>query len=151
MKKERFPYRSAEMCGFLRILGRNDHLPIVHSLSRFSVFLSLQQKIKNKSATNIPPLGIYVDYQKAYDRMWQMELIIKLHRMQIPLHLLKAIANWLDNRKAYIIFGKKRSDIFTTHIGLPQGTSLTPYIFIIYHAGIVNCIEAFPTQMISAS
>ncbi len=31
--------------------------------------LSIDQEVKNNMAANIPTLAIYVDYQKAYDRV----------------------------------------------------------------------------------
>ncbi|CAF4507564.1 unnamed protein product, partial [Rotaria socialis] len=32
-------------------------------------------------AANIPTLALYVDYQKAYDRVWHAALICKLEKM----------------------------------------------------------------------
>lgn len=66
--------------------------------------LSIRQEVKNNLAGNIPTLGIYIDYRKAYDLVWHMGLIVKLYRMNIPLELLKTLTSWLENRKAYITF-----------------------------------------------
>jgi hypothetical protein len=109
--------------------------------------LSIFQEIKNNLAGNIPTLGIYVDYKKAYDLVWHMGLIVKLSRMLIPNELLKMLVNWLSNRKAYITFGNAKSETFSTHIGLPQGSSLSPYIFIMYHADILKNVKAFSTHL----
>lgn len=109
--------------------------------------LSIHQEISNNLAGNIPTLAINVYYKKAYDLVWHIGLIVKLARMQIPDELLKLIINWLKNRKAYISFGKERSNIFETNVGLPQGSSLSPYIFIIYHSDIVKNTNAFSTHL----
>ena len=40
-------------------------------------------------AANIPTLAIYVDYQKAYDKVWHAALIVELNRLGMPHGLLK--------------------------------------------------------------
>jgi len=109
--------------------------------------LSIYQEVKNNMAANVPTLGIYIDYKKAYDLVWHMGLIVKLHRMRMPPVLLKLIVNWLSNREACVSFGQYVSDPFQIKVGLPQGSALSPYIFIIYHADIVSCVEAFATHI----
>jgi hypothetical protein len=105
------------------------------------------QEIKNNLAASVPTLGIYVDYRKAYDMVWHAGLIVKLSRMQLPPELLKIIVNWLKNREARVTYGNNKSEPFQIEVGLPQGSALSPYIFIIYHADIVSCVEAFSTHI----
>ena len=52
------------------------------------------------------------------------------------------LASWLKDRKAYIVFGDKSSEVFRINIGLPQGSSLSPYLFIVFHCDLMNSIEA---------
>ena len=70
-------------------------------------------------ATNLPTLAIYVDYQKAYDRVWHTALLFKLWRLDMPFELLKIIESCLKGRKAGVAFGEKTSEVFDIHIGLP--------------------------------
>ncbi|CAF0942927.1 unnamed protein product [Didymodactylos carnosus] len=86
--------------------------------------LSIFQEVN--FAANIPTLAIFVDYQKAYDNVWHMALIVKLFRLGIPLGLLKIVHSWLSDRKAYVILGDMRSKAFYLYIGLPQASSLSP-------------------------
>ena len=60
----------------------------------------------------------------------------------MPLELLKIIERWLKGRKAYAVFGEKASEVFDINIGLPQGSSLSPYLFIVYHSDLINCLGA---------
>ncbi len=64
--------------------------------------LSIYQEIKNNLAGNIPTLGIYVGYKKAYDLVWHKGLVVKLSRMQIPLEILQLLVNWLSDRSAIV-------------------------------------------------
>lgn len=109
--------------------------------------LSKYQEIKNNLAGNVPVLGVYVDYKKAYDLVWHKGLIVKLYRMEFPLELLRILVSWLDKRQAYVVFGNKASATFNIHIGLPQGSSLSPFIFIMFHADLVKYTGAFSTHL----
>ncbi|CAF4017673.1 unnamed protein product [Rotaria magnacalcarata] len=108
---------------------------------------SIYQEVKNNMAANIPTLAVYVDYQKAYDKVWHKGLVVKLNRMRIPVGLLKLIILWFNDRRAYVIFGENKSKIFYTHIGLLQGSSLGPYLFIVYHSDLVTCLGAFSSHI----
>jgi hypothetical protein len=97
-------------------------------------------------STNIPTLGVYVYYQRAYDKIWHMDLVVKLSRMKMPLVLLKLIISWRSNHRAYVIFRENKSTFFYTLVGLPQGSNLSPYLFIVYHCDIVACVGAPSTH-----
>ena len=60
--------------------------------------LSIYQEVDNNRAANIPKLTIYVDYQKAYDKVWHAALIVKLNRLGVPHGLLKFVVSWLIDR-----------------------------------------------------
>jgi hypothetical protein len=109
--------------------------------------LSIFQEVKNNMAANIPTLAVYVDYQKAYDRVWHAALLFKLRRFGMPLGLLKMTESWLKDRKAYVVFGEKTSKVFNINIGLPQGSSLSPYLFIVFHCDLINCLGAHSSHL----
>ncbi len=104
--------------------------------------LSIYQEIQNNLAANVPTLAIYVDYEKAFDLVWHAGLLVKLHRLGLSTSLLKMIHSWLVGRTAYINYGQSKSDVFKVQVGLPQGSSLSPYVFIIYHCDLVSCLGA---------
>jgi hypothetical protein len=109
--------------------------------------LSIYQEVKNNMAANVPTLAIYVDYQKAYDRVWHIGLLVKLFRLGMPLGLLKIVASWLKNRRAYVVFGKTSSQEFYIYIGLPQGSSLSPYLFVVFHCDLITCVGAHSSHV----
>jgi hypothetical protein len=104
--------------------------------------LSIFQEVKNNLDANAPTLAIYVDYEKAYDRVWHIGLLVKLHRMGIPISLLKMIESWLEDRTACVCFGQRTSQLFDVQIGLPEGGSLSPFLFIVFHSDLVACLGA---------
>jgi hypothetical protein len=109
--------------------------------------LSIYQEVRNNLAANAPTLAIYVDYEKAFDRVWHKGLLVKLYRMNMPVALLKMIESWLKGRTASICYGKTKSNIFQSLIGLPQGSSLSPYIFIVFHSDLVTHLGAHSAHL----
>ena len=55
---------------------------------------------------------------------------------------MKLIISWLSDRSTYVVFGKSTSKTFYMYVGLPQGSSLSPYLFIVYHSDLVTCAGA---------
>ena len=104
--------------------------------------LSIYQEIDNNITANIPTLAIYVDYQKAYVRVWHAALIVKMNRLGMPHGLLKVVASWLRDRQVYVVFGEHNSNKFNIFAGLPQGSSLSPYLFIVFHSDLTRCFGA---------
>ncbi|CAF1280177.1 unnamed protein product [Rotaria magnacalcarata] len=104
--------------------------------------LSIYQGVDNTMAAHIPTLAIYVDYQNAYDKVWHAALIGKLNRLGIPHGLLKFFLSWLNDRQAYVVFGEQSLNRFRILLGFPQGSSLSPYLFIVFHSDLTTVLGA---------
>ena len=75
-------------------------------------------------------------FKNAFDQLWFFGCISKLKRLGIPSSYCKWIESWLVNRKCFIEINSKRSKWFSIEKGGPQGSALTPIIFIIFHSDI---------------
>ena len=73
--------------------------------------------------------------------------MVKLNRFGIPSGLLKLLTSWLTDRCAYVEFRENKSKIFYIHADLPQGSSLSPYLFIVYHCDIVSCVSSHSSNI----
>ena len=71
------------------------------------------------------------DVQKAFDKAWHQGILYKLHQTGINENLLRVIANFLHNRKAYIRTNEFKGDTFNLTAGVPQGDVLSPTLFLI--------------------
>lgn len=76
------------------------------------------------------------DIEKAFDRVWHDGLIYKLRQLQYPIAMIKLIHSFITNRTFQI---KLQSHLSTTRhskAGVPQGSPLSPLIYIIYTSDI---------------
>lgn len=84
--------------------------------------------------------GVLLDLTKAFDRVHHGILLSKLSKHGLIGNILKLIESYLNNRRqcTEIIFDdgkevkKYRSNIRNIYFGVPQGSVLGPYLFIMY-------------------
>ena len=88
---------------------------------------------------------IYLDFQKAFDKVPHRRLISKVKAHGITGNLSNWIENWLSDRKQRVVINGKSSDWTSVNSGVPQGSVLGPVLFIIY----INDIDENITCRIS--
>ena len=76
------------------------------------------------------------DVAKAFDKVWHQGLKYKIMKLNLPDILEKIACNFLDNRTAQIKMDGKLSDRFSLRSGVPQGSVLSPTLFIFYTSDI---------------
>lgn len=77
-------------------------------------------------------MGIFVDFSKAFDLIDHRILLTKLERYGlrgIPLQLLES---YLLDRKQSVVISNAYSSYATCSCGVPQGSILGPFLFLIY-------------------
>ena len=75
---------------------------------------------------------MYIDLQQAYDRIWRKGLFIKMKKMGIHGKMLKWIQAFLTNRTIQTTLNGETSSKLTMEEGLPQGSSLSCTLFLIF-------------------
>lgn len=90
--------------------------------------------------------AIFLDMEKAFDRVWHDGLIHKLNTMtNTPKHLIKIIQSFLSNRKFNIKISDTLSSARKIEAGVPQGSCLSPLLYIQY----INDLPSTPHVSIS--
>ncbi|CAF0982555.1 unnamed protein product [Didymodactylos carnosus] len=103
--------------------------------------LSVYEEARQCIATNRPGLILFVDFVSAFDKVWHKALLVKLARFHLPSRLWLWLRSWLSDRSAYVSFGGLESDVFYIEWGLPQGSVISPLIYIPYLADLVEIKE----------
>ena len=74
----------------------------------------------------------FFDYAKAYDKVWRAGLLHKMQEMSLPPKFIRYTRNFLSNRKTTVEIDGTRSKQFILKEGLPQGSAISPLLFIIF-------------------
>ena len=75
---------------------------------------------------------VLLDFSSAFDTVWRQRLLMSMSEQGIPLQIIRWIASFLDNRQARVRFGDGMSKARIMRQGLPQGSVLSPLLFIMY-------------------
>ena len=84
-----------------------------------------------------------VDIEKAFDSVWLDGLIYKLKNLKINGKMIKMIDAFLRSRKGQINLDPYTPPLFGIHIGLPQGSVLSPVQFIFTPDFLSNSLKCF--------
>src|SRR5689334_11998848 len=76
--------------------------------------------------------AILYDFIKAYDRVPKHILIRKMAKLKIPAYLINIVYEWLSNRTFTVTFRDTESKPRAQKNGIPQGSSLSVLLWIIF-------------------
>ncbi|KAK9887253.1 hypothetical protein WA026_021104 [Henosepilachna vigintioctopunctata] len=96
----------------------------------------MTEDIKDKLNISIPTGAIFLDIEKAFDKVWHHGLIYKLKRDKFPRKLVNIVQAYLSGRTFRVRIGDQLSSIKEVHAGVPQGSVIGPLLYNIYTADI---------------
>ena len=91
----------------------------------------------------VPVDVIYLDYEKAFDKVPHQRLLRELYRQGIRGSVLGWITDFLNQRKQRVRVNDEFSDYSTVLSGVPQGSVLGPPLFLLYVSKISSILKNF--------
>ncbi|KAJ8272753.1 hypothetical protein GJAV_G00093040 [Gymnothorax javanicus] len=85
---------------------------------------------------------IYLDFQKAFDKVPHKRLIFKMSSIGVTGGILEWILNWLQDRTQRVVVSGISSQLGMVRSGVPQGSVLGPLLFLIYLNDLDRNIES---------
>ena len=95
---------------------------------------------------------VMADLERAFHTVWREGAIYKLHKAGINNNLLSVFSSFLSDRCFRNLVNSHTSDWFQTTLGVPQGSILSPLIFLGYTADLTmeqipyNCSHPSPSE-----
>ena len=76
-------------------------------------------------------LGVFIDFEKAYDMIWRKGVLFKIHNLGIGGNMFNWVNSFLSNRSLQVRVGDSFSTTAVVENGLPQGSVISPLLFLI--------------------
>ena len=92
----------------------------------------------NARTTGRKVVVVALDVQAAYDSVWHAGLIFKLARLPLPRNLIGWIVDFLRDRKLQARVSGFLSREAVVNCGVPQGSPLSPLLYILYTADLLE-------------
>ena len=94
---------------------------------------------------------LLLDVTGAFDKVSHPRLIADLRRKRLDDKIIKWIASFLTNRSTELVIPGYRTDKRAIDIGIPQGSPLSPILFLFYNAEILEICQQESQNRISAT
>src|SRR5206468_10095883 len=99
--------------------------------STIDQILKLQDLIQKNNRSKGYTLGVFIDFEKAYDLLSRKGLISKLKKLGVSGKMFAFINDFIQDRTIEVRVGKTKSKVMRLENGTPQGSVISPILFLV--------------------
>ena len=101
----------------------------------------LENEVRKAQVNREVVAAVFFDIEKAYDMMWREGLLIKLHKLGIGGRMFNWCWDFLENRVIRVKIGTEVSDSVRIDNGTPQGSVISPTLFLLMVNDVFEGVE----------
>ena len=109
--------------------------------------IRLQDAINKYNNNKGYTVGVFIDFQSAFDMMWRTGLLIKLRKLGITGNIFSFIKNFLTDRSIQVKVGNNLSDKYILDNGTAQGSIISPLLFLIMINDLPDLLHNVETSL----
>jgi Reverse transcriptase (RNA-dependent DNA polymerase) len=94
----------------------------------YRIIARIQDAFANRTHASI----VFLDITAAFDRVWHVGLLYKLHHAGITGKAWRWLQAFLSNRQLRVVSNGSFSQWFNVSAGVPQGSILGPFLFLVF-------------------
>ena len=117
---EHIGFVNKHQSGFRKAKSTDDHL------------FRLSQSIMESFNRGEHVVAAFLDVEKAFDNVWQNGLRFKLFQLDLPTKMTRWLSDFLVGRLIQVNVNNSLSNQINSKAGVPQGSILSPLLFLIY-------------------
>ena len=103
--------------------------------------LHLVQRIKDAWRTKRVTSVLYLDISSAFPSVNHRRLLHNLRKRRVPEPMVRWIAAFLRERRTQLTFDDFTSDPLLADCGIPQGSPLSPILYLFYSADLLELVD----------
>ncbi|KAJ3474388.1 hypothetical protein NLI96_g12485 [Meripilus lineatus] len=103
--------------------------------------LYLTQRIKDAWRTRGVASVLFLDISQAFPSVSHERLIHNLRKRQVPNTIINWVQSFLKDRKTRLHFDDFVSELLTASTGVPQGSPISPILYIFYSADLLEITD----------
>jgi len=98
----------------------------------------LHQALWRRKVSGVSTYVGFIDFAKAFDRVWRKGLLWKLHALGVRGKMLRVIANLYSSTEACVRVNNACTNTFSVDRGVRQGGVLSPLLFLVFINDILD-------------
>ena len=89
---------------------------------------------------------LLLDVSGAFDNVSHKRLLHNLRKRRVDERIVRWIASFLSDRRTRIVIDGYESEEYSIETGVPQGSNLSPILYILYNADLIECCNSEDTE-----